>query len=77
LRRGDLTLRKPHYQTSLAGRQPLAKPSLIATIQRDEVAGSKGINPAHRDAALRAHLVVGEAPEAHPSLAGVWSTVAV
>jgi hypothetical protein len=43
LRRGDLTLRKPHYQTSLAGRQPLAKSSLIATIHRDEALASKGI----------------------------------
>ena len=36
LRLGDLTLRKPHYQTAPAARQPLARPSLIATINRDE-----------------------------------------
>jgi hypothetical protein len=34
LRLGDLTLRKLHYQTALANRQPLAKPPLIATIHR-------------------------------------------
>jgi hypothetical protein len=34
LRLGDLTLRKLHYQTGLTNRQPLAKPRLIATINR-------------------------------------------
>jgi hypothetical protein len=41
LRRGDLTLRKPHYQTSPAARQLLAKASLIATIHRDEARRSR------------------------------------
>src|SRR5436190_2846562 len=42
LRRGDLTLRKLHYQTTPAGRQPLAKSSLIATIHRDAAVRMKG-----------------------------------
>src|SRR3954471_10114955 len=42
LRRGDLTLRKPHYQTTPAGRQPLAKSSLIATIHRDAAVRTRG-----------------------------------
>src|SRR5260221_12102565 len=36
LRLGDLTLRKPHYQTGRANRQPLATPHLIATINHDK-----------------------------------------
>src|ERR1700694_2147422 len=36
LRLADLTLRKPHYQTGRANRQPLAMPQLIATINRDK-----------------------------------------
>jgi hypothetical protein len=37
LRLGDLTLGILHYQTTPAGRQPLAKSSLIATIDRDKI----------------------------------------
>jgi hypothetical protein len=44
LRRGDLTLRKLHYQTAFTQRQPLAASWFIATIHRDGVAGSCGIN---------------------------------
>jgi hypothetical protein len=36
LRLGDLTLRKPHYQTARVNRQLLATPLLIATINRDK-----------------------------------------
>jgi hypothetical protein len=36
LRLGDLTLRKPHYQTGRANRQLLATSRLIATINRDK-----------------------------------------
>jgi hypothetical protein len=35
LRLGDLTPRKPHYQTGPATRQPSAKSTLIATINRN------------------------------------------
>jgi hypothetical protein len=43
-RRGDLTLRIRHYQTTAAARQSLAASPLIATINRDEpsrMAGNK------------------------------------
>jgi hypothetical protein len=44
LRLGDHTLRKPHYQTGRPKRQPLATPQQFATINRDNIAGGRGIN---------------------------------